>query len=230
MLSLRIVWQQWMRRGRLTLVTVAGVLTLMTGCVVGPDYVRPTVITPAAYKEVDGWKVAQPKDDVIRGAWWEIFGDPQLNALEAQVSISNQNLVVAEATYRQARALVRSGEIGDIRLLHGHYLQDWLSAAGDQNWRVDATLGGASRAFADIGSHWCDLVQFVTGARIARVSHPRQGGSHCTGGSRCRASVFTSPVTRQYSISPSYRSTSAPSAGSSAKSISRIARRPTLSS
>ena len=70
---------------------------------------------------------------------------------------------------RQARALVRAGEVGDVRLLHGHYLQDWLSASGDQNWRVDDSLGGASRAFADIGSHWCDLVQFVTGARIARL-------------------------------------------------------------
>ena len=95
------------KEGLLTLAAVAGVLTLITGCVVGPDYVRPPVITPDAYKEVDGWKVAQPKDDVIRGAWWEIFGDPQLNALEPQVNISNQNLVVAEATYRQARAGAR---------------------------------------------------------------------------------------------------------------------------
>ena len=75
--------------------------------VVGPDYVRPTVITPDAYKENDGWKVAQPKDDVIRGSWWEMFGDPQLNALAAQVSVSNQNLAAAEAQYREARALVQ---------------------------------------------------------------------------------------------------------------------------
>ena len=72
-------------------------------------------------------------------------------------------------TIRHARELVRSGEVGDVRLMHGHYLQDWLSHTSDQNWRVDAVQGGASRAFADIGSHWCDLVQFVTGARIARV-------------------------------------------------------------
>jgi predicted dehydrogenase len=72
-------------------------------------------------------------------------------------------------TVRHARELVRGGEIGDLRLLHGHYLQDWLSSAGDANWRVDATQGGSSRAFADIGSHWCDLVQFVSGARIERV-------------------------------------------------------------
>ena len=83
------------------------VATLSACMVVGPDYVRPTAITPDAYKEIDGWKVAQPKDDVIRGSWWEMFGDPQLNALEPQVSISNQNLAVAEAQYRQAQALVR---------------------------------------------------------------------------------------------------------------------------
>lgn len=70
---------------------------------------------------------------------------------------------------RQARELVRSGEVGDLRLLHGHYLQDWLSCDLDANWRVDETQGGPSRAFADIGSHWCDLIQFVTGTRIARV-------------------------------------------------------------
>ena len=83
------------------------VATLSACTVVGPDYVRPTAITPDAYKEIDGWKVARPKDDVIRGSWWEMFGDPQLNALEPQVSISNQNLAVAEAQYRQAQALVR---------------------------------------------------------------------------------------------------------------------------
>src|SRR6185295_13246817 len=53
---------------------------------------------------------------------------------------------------------------------HGSYLQDWLASPDDYNWRVDPVLGGPSRAFADIGSHWCDLVEFVTGHRIARVS------------------------------------------------------------
>ena len=94
-------------RAGVTFALAMVMLTLMNGCVVGPDYVKPTVITPEAYKEVDGWKMAQPQDDLSRGAWWEIYGDPQLNALEEQVDISNQNLVVAEATYRQARALVR---------------------------------------------------------------------------------------------------------------------------
>jgi len=70
---------------------------------------------------------------------------------------------------REARARVRGGELGAVRLIHGGYLQDWLASADDDNWRVDAELGGPSRAFADIGSHWCDLVEFITGDRIAAL-------------------------------------------------------------
>jgi predicted dehydrogenase len=73
-------------------------------------------------------------------------------------------------TVREARELVRSGETGALRLLHGSYLQDWLLRPDDDNWRVDARLGGASRAFADIGSHWCDLAEFLSGHRISRLS------------------------------------------------------------
>ena len=87
-------------------------LALMTACSVGPDYVRPAMVSPDAYKELDGWKIAQPRDGIARGAWWDIFDDPQLNALEARVSISNQNLAVAEAQYREARALVREARAG----------------------------------------------------------------------------------------------------------------------
>jgi predicted dehydrogenase len=83
-------------------------------------------------------------------------------------------------TVREARARVRAGATGEVRLLHGGYLQDWLLAADDDNWRVDAELGGASRAFADIGSHWCDLIEFVSGQRIASltarvaIAHPER--------------------------------------------------------
>jgi NodT family efflux transporter outer membrane factor (OMF) lipoprotein len=68
--------------------------------------------SPDAYKELDGWKIARPRDDQARGPWWEVFGDPRLNALEERVSISNQNLAVAEAQYREARALVREARAG----------------------------------------------------------------------------------------------------------------------
>jgi predicted dehydrogenase len=71
---------------------------------------------------------------------------------------------------RELRERLTSGESGPLRLLHGTYLQDWLSLPDDDNWRVDRGLGGASRAFADIGSHWCDLAEFASGHRIARLS------------------------------------------------------------
>ncbi len=97
----------------LTTIFVAGV-ALFTGCSVGPKYHRPPVETPPAYKEAPqtykeaaNWKTAQPNEVGFKGNWWEIFNDPQLNALEEQVNISNQNLKIAEAQYTQARALVR---------------------------------------------------------------------------------------------------------------------------
>ena len=70
---------------------------------------------------------------------------------------------------RQARELVESDTIGKVFLVHGHYVQDWLLYDTDYNWRLDASEGGPSRAIADIGSHWCDLVQFVTGLEIESV-------------------------------------------------------------
>src|SRR5215813_10072561 len=83
------------------------ILGFLASCTVGPNYVRPTVEVPGAYKENAGWQVAQPQDATLRGNWWEMFNDPQLNAFEEQVDISNQNVALAEAQYRQARALVQ---------------------------------------------------------------------------------------------------------------------------
>jgi NodT family efflux transporter outer membrane factor (OMF) lipoprotein len=90
-------------------------LLIFPGCVVGPKYHRPTMQAPDTYKEVtpddlkkmDGWKVAQPQDSALHGKWWETLGDPQLNALEKQVNISNQNVAAAFANFMAARALVR---------------------------------------------------------------------------------------------------------------------------
>ncbi len=74
------------------------------------------------------------------------------------------------AMAREARARVASGGVGRVSVIHGSYLQDWLALPDEHNWRVDADLGGPSRAFADIGSHWFDLAEFVTADRIAAVS------------------------------------------------------------
>ncbi len=101
------------RRPRLALSVVAVLsLTLLAACSVGPNYVRPAAETPASYKEMEGWKVAQPKDHVLPGVWWEIFDDPALNALEERVNISNQNVAVAEAQFRQAVAVVQAARAG----------------------------------------------------------------------------------------------------------------------
>lgn len=70
---------------------------------------------------------------------------------------------------QQARNSVCKGEVGQIYLVHGHYLQDWLFYETDYNWRLEKELSGQSRAVADIGSHWCDLIQFITGLKIKRV-------------------------------------------------------------
>jgi NodT family efflux transporter outer membrane factor (OMF) lipoprotein len=83
-------------------------LLLFSGCAVGPRYAKPAAPRPPGYKEVPpDWKTAQPSDQIARGKWWEIFQDPQLNALEEQINVSNQNLKAAEAQFQQARALVR---------------------------------------------------------------------------------------------------------------------------
>ena len=94
---------------------VASLSVCLGGCMVGPKYVKPAVPMapafkeqpPQSFKESDGWKPAQPGDQALRGKWWEIFGDPQLNELEDEVTQSNQDLKVAEARFRQARAMIR---------------------------------------------------------------------------------------------------------------------------
>ena len=80
-----------------------------TACAIGPNYLRPETPAPQAYREAPppGWTSAQPNDAALRGQWWRVFNEPALDALEDQVSISNQNVLAAEAQYRAARAAVR---------------------------------------------------------------------------------------------------------------------------
>ena len=83
-------------------------LMLLSGCAVGPRYSRPSAPVPPDYKETpQNWKPAQPADQTLRGKWWEIYQDPQLNALEEKINISNQSLKAAQAQFAQARATVR---------------------------------------------------------------------------------------------------------------------------
>jgi NodT family efflux transporter outer membrane factor (OMF) lipoprotein len=101
---------------RATTISFAASLALaLSGCRVGPQYVRPTAPTPPEFKEAPpenfqsegGWKRAQPRDTQLQGDWWTLFNDPQLNALETQIDPANQTLKESEANFRAARAAVR---------------------------------------------------------------------------------------------------------------------------
>jgi NodT family efflux transporter outer membrane factor (OMF) lipoprotein len=89
-----------------SLILVAA-FALLAGCTVGPKYNKPTVATPPAFKESEGWKVAQPSDAAIKGKWWEMFNDAELNSLEEKVSIDNQNVASSAAAYFAARDQVK---------------------------------------------------------------------------------------------------------------------------
>src|ERR1019366_5510037 len=104
-----------MRRMKPWVVAALGGLLALTGCTPGPKYRRPDAVVPPAFKEqppadfkeAQGWKQAQPNDGQLKGKGWEIYNDPDLNALEEQVALSNQNVLQAEAQYREAKAAVR---------------------------------------------------------------------------------------------------------------------------
>ncbi len=83
---------------------------LLAGCAVGPDYRRPDAPVPAQFREADGWKLAEPADSQAPSPWWQHFDDPQLNSLVEQVELSNQNIRIAEARYRQATALLDAAQ------------------------------------------------------------------------------------------------------------------------
>jgi len=102
-------------RGNLALILLALLVVLMTGCNVGPKYTKPAVPAAPAYSEpqpgnfteANGWNPAHPSDSKIRGDWWQIFSDPRLSTLEPQVPLGNSTLRAAEASFRQARALIQ---------------------------------------------------------------------------------------------------------------------------
>jgi len=102
------------RKLRVSHISLIGI-ALLGGCSVGPAYHTPSVqappafkeLTPADFKDTDGWKVAQPSDAALHGNWWEMFNDSELNKIEEQVNISNQNIAAAAANFLAARAIVR---------------------------------------------------------------------------------------------------------------------------
>jgi NodT family efflux transporter outer membrane factor (OMF) lipoprotein len=120
---------------RFTLLLIGATLS---ACAVGPDYQRPQSAVPTAYKEAqnDKWKIAVPADQVQRGNWWEIFADEQLNALQAQLIASNQNVAAAEAAYRQARAAAQAARSAFFPTLG-------LNAAATRGFSANSSSGGS---------------------------------------------------------------------------------------
>lgn len=119
----------------------AGFSLLLVGCAVGPKYQRPAAPAAPAYKELPGnaeWKTATPSEGALRANWWEIFGDPQLNQLEALVPAANQSLKQAEAQFRQARAAVRLNQANYYPTVTGQ-----VSITGS---RTPSTLAGRGAA------------------------------------------------------------------------------------
>lgn len=140
-------------------------LLLATGCAaVGPTYVRPAVAVPPAYKEAaratGPWQPAQPQEQASRGAWWTVYGDPQLNALASQVEVNNQNIKVLEAQYRQAQAEVQGTRAGLWPTVNGSLSSDRSGSAKgsaasqalslDASWEPD--LWGRVRRSVEAGT------------------------------------------------------------------------------
>ncbi|HEY2857725.1 MAG TPA: efflux transporter outer membrane subunit [Terracidiphilus sp.] len=125
-------------------ITVLGAF-LCSSCTVGPRYQRPVAQTPPSLKAMAGndqWKMATPSDGLLKGHWWEIFGDPQLNRLEESVSINNQNVKQAEAQFREARALVLAN--------HANYFPSIGSnpSIGQSDAGLNGGRGGTSQTFS----------------------------------------------------------------------------------
>ncbi|MGZ8237877.1 MAG: efflux transporter outer membrane subunit [Methylobacter sp.] len=112
------------------------VSVLMSACTVGPDYHRPETPVPAIFKELNGWKEAQPRDNEIPGKWWETFEDPYLNSLEQQVDISNQSIAQAEAQFRQAQSLVQGAKSAYFPTVLGNLSVNRFRAASGQSVAV----------------------------------------------------------------------------------------------
>jgi NodT family efflux transporter outer membrane factor (OMF) lipoprotein len=114
----------------------------LSGCMFGPKYVRPNLPTPipAAYKE--SWKLAEPQDQMVKGAWWKIFNDSRLDALEDEVNISNQNIVIAQAQYTQAYALVEASKSAFFPILttNSSYTRSHSASGGGDHYATSQTL------------------------------------------------------------------------------------------
>lgn len=124
-------------------------MAALTACAAGPDYQRPELNTPAAFKEVEGWKAAQPQANIERSVWWTVYGDATLNNLMPQLNAANQNIQAAEARYRQARALVQSARAA---LLPTVSAKVGLTRSGSNASTSNSSVGARSVASTGIST------------------------------------------------------------------------------
>src|SRR5215469_994855 len=138
------------------LIGVLAAAALAPACTVGPDYSRPSAPVPAQYKEA-GWKIGEPLDGIDRGAWWSVYQDSVLDALERQIDISNQNLKAAEAAFQQAEWIVAQARAGFFPI-------------GDVNASTQRTrTGGASSSTTGFGRSGFISNSFSTSASASWV-------------------------------------------------------------
>jgi NodT family efflux transporter outer membrane factor (OMF) lipoprotein len=165
-------------------------LPFFAGCSVGPDYVRPSAPTPAAYKDTGNWKPANPQDAVVRGKWWEIYHDPELNALEEKVNISNQNVIEAEANFRQAAAAVKVARASFFPTITTN-----PSIVGTQSQSLSSTGSGGGTTGVTTGTGSTTGNGTTTGGTV--VSAGRGGGG---GGGIEPEGVYDLPLQLSYFV------------------------------
>jgi hypothetical protein len=156
---------------------------ILTACTVGPDYRRPASAAATNFKELKGWKQAQPRDHELPGKWWRIFKDPYLNALEEQVDIANQSIAQAEAQYRQAQSLVQSASAAYFPTATATATVNRFRAASGQNVAVPGVkyLFGAALSAAWEPDFWGSARRQVESIKI--VEHC------CETRARCKISI-----------------------------------------
>ncbi len=142
---------------------LAGV-ALLAGCMVGPDYEKPAAVTADKFKEQGIWKVAQPMDEAPRGAWWSVFNDPLLDALERRIDIDNQTLKASEAAYRDAVAVVQQARAS---------LFPTISATGSERTSHSGASSSSTGALIGTTSSTGTPVTTTTGGGGGAGSRPR---------------------------------------------------------
>ncbi len=127
---------------------------LLAGCAVGPDYRQPEIAMPAAFKQQDGWRTAQPGSIAPDSRWWRRYGDTQLNALVEQIDVSNQNLAQADARYRQALAVLRGARAGFSPTLGANAGATRSGGGGDGGFNTGGQGSSGNRYEATLSASW----------------------------------------------------------------------------